>query len=73
MTSHSWSTESSRKRHYVSRDLSEVVSNLLQSWHVPGISLAVVDGDNFLTEVSVSLSVSLMHEKDDASQDTNEQ
>lgn len=52
MTSNAWSGKASGKGHYASRGLSEFVSNLLESWHVPGISIAVVDGDDFLTEVS---------------------
>lgn len=52
MASNLWSAKASEKGHYISRGLSEFVSNSLTSWNVPGTSIAVVDGDDFLTEVS---------------------
>jgi hypothetical protein len=53
MASNFSSANASEKGYYASKGLSEFVSTLLESWNVPGISIAVVDGDDFLTEVSV--------------------
>ncbi|CEJ58959.1 hypothetical protein PMG11_07598 [Penicillium brasilianum] len=50
MASNLSSANASEKGYYASKGLSEFVSTLLESWHVPGISIAVVDGDDFLTE-----------------------
>ena len=37
---------------YLSEDFANSVRDLLESWRVPGISVAVIDGDSSFTEVS---------------------
>lgn len=53
MTRNIWNAgDSENSREYARKDFADFVKDLLESWRVPGISVAVVDRDSSFTEVS---------------------
>jgi hypothetical protein len=52
MTNDSSGAEVGPEAGYYSKDFPDFVSDLLKDWHVPGISIAVADGDLLIHKVS---------------------
>lgn len=52
-------------------DLRKLIGNIMERWKIPGMSVAVVDGDNVYTEVSTApRRVSPLHGDADTDRDT---
>ena len=42
-------------------EITQFINDTLKDWHVPGLSIAVIDGENVYTEVHTQSTSCLMH------------